>query len=40
MESLVQTVRTYSEDVAMEFGFQKCEDVISKRGNTTFFDGI
>ena len=40
MESLVQTVRTHSEDVAMEFVFQKCADAILKRGNTTFFDGI
>ena len=40
IESLVQTVRINSEDIAMEFGIQNCACAILKRGKTTFFDGI
>ena len=40
IELLVQTVRIYSEDIAIEFGIQKCACIILKRGKTTSFDGI
>ena len=40
IELLVQTVRIYSEDIAVEFGIQKCACIILKRGKTTSFDGI
>lgn len=40
IELLVQTVRIYSEDIAVEFGIQKYACIILKRGKTTSFDGI
>ena len=40
MDSLVQTVFTFSEDIGMEFGLKKCEVVILKKGKLVKFDGI
>ena len=40
IDSLVQTVFTFSEDIGMEFGLKKCGVVIMKRGKLVKFDGI
>ena len=32
LESLIQTVRIFSEDIGMEFGLDKCAVLIMKRG--------
>ena len=37
VDSLFQSVRIYSEDIAMEFGIQKCACVILKRGKNYLF---
>ena len=40
IDSLVQTVFTYSEDIGMEFGLKKCRVVILKNGKLVRFDRI
>ena len=40
IDSLVQTVFTFSEDIGMEFGLKKCGVVILKKGKLIKFDGI
>ena len=40
IDSLVQTVFTFSEDIGMEFGLKKCGVVILKKGKPVKFDGI
>ena len=40
INSLVQTVFTFSEDFGMEFGLTKCGVVILKKGELVKFDGI
>ena len=40
IDSLVQTVFTFSEDIGMEFGLEKCGVVILKKGKLVRFDGI
>ena len=40
IDSLVQTVFTFSEDIVMEFGLKKCGVVILKKGKLVKFDGI
>ena len=40
LESLVQTVQIFSDDIDMEFGTDKCATLVLKRGKTTKFDGI
>ena len=40
IDSLVQTVFTFSEDIGMEFGLKKCREVILKKGKLVKFDGI
>ena len=40
IDSLVQTVFTFSEDIGMEFGLKKCGVVILKKGKLVRFDGI
>ena len=40
IDSLVQTVLTFSEDICMEFGLKKCGVVILKKGKLVKFDGI
>ena len=32
LESLVNTVRIFSDDIEMEFGLQKCAILVMKRG--------
>ena len=40
IDSIVQTVFTFSEDIGMEFGLKKCGVVIMKRGKLVKFDRI
>ena len=40
LESLVQTVRIFSDDIGMKFGISKCATLALKRGKITNFDGI
>ena len=40
LESLVQTVRIFSDDIGMEFGIGKCAKLVLKRGEITESDGI
>ena len=40
LDSLVQTVRTFSEDIGMQFGIDKCALIILKRGKRTVCEGI
>ena len=40
IDSLVQTVFTFSEDIGMEFGLKKCRMVVLKKGNLVKFDEI
>ena len=40
LSSLAQTVRTFSDDIAMEFVIDKCATLVMKRGKITKFDGI
>ena len=40
IDSLVQTVLTFSEDICMEFGLKKCGVVILKKGKLVKFNGI
>ena len=40
IDSLIQTVFIFSEDIGMEFGLKKCGVVILKKGKLVKFDGI
>ena len=40
IDSLLQTVCTFSEDIGMKFGLKKCGVVILKKGKLVKFDGI
>ena len=40
IESLVNTVRIFSDDIRMEFGLKKCGVILMKRGKLVEFDGI
>ena len=40
IDSLVNTVRIFSEDIKMEFGLPKCGVLITKRGKVVKSDGI
>ena len=40
IDSPVQTVFTFNEDIGMEFGLKKCGVVILKKGKLAKFDGI
>jgi hypothetical protein len=40
LDSLLQTVRVISEDIAMEFGIQKCAMVVMRRGRMVESKGI
>ena len=40
IDSLVQTVQVFSEDIGMEFGLKKCGVLLMKRGKKVRFDGI
>ncbi len=40
LDSLVQTVRVFSQDIRMEFGIDKCAMIVLKRGKLVMSDGI
>ena len=40
IDSLIQTVFTFSEDIGMEFGLKKCGVVVLKKGKLVKFEGI
>ena len=40
IDSLVNTVRLFSEDIKMEFGLSKCGVLIMKRGKVVESDGL
>ena len=40
LDSLVQTVRVFSNDIGMQFGLDKCAVLIKKRGKIVKSDGI
>ena len=40
IDSLVNTVRIFSEDIKMEFGLSKCGVLIIKRGKVVERDGL
>ena len=40
LDSLIQTVRIFSNDIGMKFGIEKCAILIIKRGRMTQSDGI
>ena len=40
LESLIQTVRIFSEDIGMEFGLSKCAILIMKRGKAVKAEGV
>ena len=40
LESLVQIVRIFSDDIGIEFGIDKCGALVLKRGKITKFHGI
>ena len=40
LESLVHTVRIFSEDIGMDFGIEKCAKLLLRRGKVTSSDGI
>ena len=40
VDSLIQTVRVFSEDIRMEFGIEKCAVLVMKRGKVVKSEGI
>ena len=40
METLIHTIRIYSQDIGMEFGIEKCTLLVMKSGKRTLTDGI
>ena len=40
VESLVQTVRVFSEDIGMEFGIEKCAMLVMEKGKIVKSVGI
>ena len=40
METLIQTVTIYSDDIGMELGIEKCAMVIMKSGKRQITEGI
>ena len=40
LDSLVQTVQSFIDDIGMEFGIDKCATLVLKRGKITKFEGI
>ena len=40
LDSLVQTVRGFSEDIAMEFGTEKCAMLVMEKGKIVMSAGI
>ena len=40
LETLIYTVRIYSQDIGMEFGIEKCAMLVMKTGKRHMTDGI
>ena len=40
LETLINTIRIYSQDIGMEFGIEKCAMLVMKRGKLDMTDGI
>ena len=40
LETLIHTVRIYSQDIGMEFGIEKCALLVIKSGKRHLTDGI
>ena len=40
LETLIQTVKIYSDDIGMEFGIEKCSMLIMKSGKRQMTKGI
>ena len=40
IDSLVQTVHTFSIDIGMEFGIKKCRVLVPKRGKIAKMEGV
>ena len=40
LETLIHTVRIYSQDIEMEFGIEKCALLVMKSGKRHLTDGI
>ena len=40
LETLIHTVRIYSQDIGMEFGIEKCAMLVMKSGKQHMTDGI
>ena len=40
LDSLVQTVRVFSEDIGMEFGIEKCAMLVMEKGKIVKAAGI
>ena len=40
IDSLIRTVQTFSDDIGMKFGFEKCARLITKRGKITKTEGL
>ena len=40
LETLIQTIRIYRQDIGMEFGIEKCAMLLMKRGKTKAAKGI
>ena len=40
LETLIHTVRIYSQDIGMEFGIEKCAMLVMKSGKRHLTDGM
>ena len=40
LETLIQTVRIYSQDIGMEFGREKCTMLVMKSGKQHMTEGV
>ena len=40
LETLIQTIRIYTQDIGMEFGIKKCAMLVMKKGKKEITEGI
>ena len=40
LETLIQTIRIYTQDIGMEFGIEKCAMLVMKKGKKEITKGI
>ena len=40
IDSLINTIRVFSDDIRMEFGMKKCRVVVMKRGKVVKYNGV